>query len=55
MCTDTVFINEKLETKFGKLIKGTKYADYSIFNNSLRDSEVFIEKDQKEILLLLCP
>lgn len=47
MCTDTVFINEKLETKFGKLIKGTKYADYSIFNNSLRDSEVFIEKRPK--------
>ena len=40
-------INEKLETKFGKLIKGTKYADYSIFNNSLRDSEVFIEKRPK--------
>ena len=47
MCTDTVFINEKLETKFGKLIKGTKYADYSIYNNSLRDSEVFIEKRPK--------
>ena len=47
MCTDTVFINEKLETKFGKLIKGTKYADYSIYNNSLRDSEVFIEKRSK--------
>ena len=47
MCTDTVFINEKLETKFGKLIKGTKYADYSIYNNSLRDSEVFIEKRAK--------
>lgn len=42
--TDDVFITEMKGTKFGKLIKGTKYSDYAIENKSLRDSDTFIEK-----------
>lgn len=42
--TDDVFISEMKGTKFGRLIKGTKYSDYAIENKSLRDSDVFIEK-----------
>jgi len=42
--TDDVFIDEMKDTKFGILIKGTKYSDYAIENKSLRDSDTFIEK-----------
>ena len=42
--TDDVFMEEMKATKFGRLVKGTKYADYAIENKSLRDSDTFIEK-----------
>lgn len=42
--TDDVFITEMKGTKFGRLIKGTKYSDYAIENKSLRDSDTFVEK-----------
>ena len=38
------FIKMKKNTRFGKLIQGTEYADYSIDNNFLRDKKTFIEK-----------
>ena len=38
------FIDAKKNTEFGKLIEGTKYADYSINNQFLLDSDTFIEK-----------
>ena len=38
------FIKMKKDTRFGKLIQGTEYADYSIDNNFLRDKKTFIEK-----------
>ena len=38
------FIDRKKETEFGKLIEGTKYADYSIENKFLLDDDTFIEK-----------
>lgn len=33
----------KKETKFGKLIEGTKYSEYAIDNKFLRDSKTFIQ------------
>lgn len=42
--TDDVFMEEMKSTKFGRLVKGTKYADYSIENKSLRDTDTFIER-----------
>lgn len=42
--TDDVFMQEMKETKFGKLVEGTKYGDYAIENKSLRDSNTFIER-----------
>ena len=44
LSTNDDFIQEKKNTRFGKIISGTKYSDYSIENKSLRDSETFIEE-----------
>ncbi|MDP4120843.1 MAG: phage DNA encapsidation protein [Bacillota bacterium] len=41
---DEGFINEKRQTRFGRLIDGTTYGDYAINNKFLRDSDTFIEK-----------
>lgn len=38
------FIDVKKNTEFGKLVEGTKYADYSIENKFLLDDDTFIEK-----------
>lgn len=42
--TDDVFMDAMKETKFGKLIKNTKYSDYAIENKSLRDSDTFVQR-----------
>lgn len=42
--TDNEFIEEKQKTRFGQLIEGTNYANYSIHNKSLRDKDTFIQK-----------
>lgn len=41
------FIDAKRNTEFGQLIEGTKYADYSINNEFLLDSDTFIERKSK--------
>lgn len=38
------FIDAKRNTEFGQLIAGTRYAEYSIDNKFLLDSDTFIEK-----------
>ena len=38
------FINAKMNTEFGQLIEGTDYAEYSVNNKFLLDSDTFIEK-----------
>ena len=38
------FIDVKKNSEFGKLIEGTKYADYSIENKFLLDNDTFIER-----------
>lgn len=38
------FVNAKFQTRFGQLIKGTKYGDYAVLNESLTDNDNFIEK-----------
>lgn len=40
------FMEFKRQTKFGKLIDGSKYGDYNIKNEWLRDNKTFIEKMQ---------
>lgn len=40
------YANHMLQTRFGKIIKGTSYGQYAIGNVALRDSEEFIEKKQ---------
>lgn len=42
------FANERRKTKFGKLIEGTGYAEMSLNNEFVNDSEVFIEKRSKD-------
>ena len=44
MFTDENFIEEKYNTKFGKLIRNTNYGNYAINNKSLRDNDTFIQK-----------
>jgi hypothetical protein len=39
---DEEFIEEKIKTRWGKLLKGTKYGDHAIYNKSLTDDESFI-------------
>lgn len=40
---DSDFIAQKKNTRFGKLVSGTRYGDYAIENNWLLDNETFIE------------
>lgn len=47
------FVDMKKKTRFGKLITGTKYGDYSIDNKSLRDSNTFIQKTKPKGSLFL--
>ena len=44
--TDEEFIKSKLDSEFGELTKGTKYAEYSIENKSLRDNNAFVEPNK---------
>ena len=43
MFTDQEFIEKKNKTRFGQLVKGTRYGDYAINNQWLLDNETFIE------------
>lgn len=42
MFTSNTFIEEKKNTRFGRLIEGTQYAKYSIENETLEDNNDFI-------------
>lgn len=42
--TDSVFIQEKLETPFGKLIANTPYGNYAINNEVLEDTKDFLRR-----------
>lgn len=44
ICRSDEFIKYKKQTKFGKLIDGTKYGSYNMDNEWLRDNKTFIEK-----------
>lgn len=41
--TDSEFIEKKKQSRFGQLVKGTRYGDYAIDNQWLLDSDTFIE------------
>lgn len=41
---DVDFIEAKKNTRFGKIINGTEYGNYSMENKFLRDSDTFIER-----------
>lgn len=43
MFTDDEFIDAKNKTRFGRLIRGTRYGEYAVNNKWLLDSETFIE------------
>lgn len=44
MVANETFINKKKETRFGKLISGTRYSDYAIENKFYLDDSSFVEK-----------
>lgn len=41
--TDADFVNMKQQSRFGQLVKGTRYSDYAIENKWLLDTDTFIE------------
>lgn len=41
--TDADFVDAKQKSRFGQLVKGTRYGDYAINNQWLLDNETFIE------------
>lgn len=45
--TDESFMEKKKDTKFGKLIEGTSYADYAIGNVAYEDSSDFIMRKRE--------
>ena len=51
--TDADFIEQKKKTRFGQLVKGTRYADYAIENRWLLDNETFIEPKTPEAEFML--
>lgn len=42
--TGDVYAQERLKTRFGKLIDGTEYGDFSLYNKPLHDNNEFIQK-----------
>ena len=42
MFTDQAFVEKKKQTRFGRLVSGTRYGDYAIDNKWLMDNETFI-------------
>ena len=51
--TDADFVAKKKESRFGKLVAGTRYADYAIDNKWLLDNETFIQKKSKKAEFML--
>lgn len=41
--TGDVYAQERLKTRFGKLIDGTEYGDFSLYNKPLHDNNDFVE------------
>ena len=41
--TDETFVEAKKQTRFGRLVSGTRYGDYAIDNKPLLDNDTFIE------------
>ena len=48
------FVEAKKNTRFGKLIQGTEYADYSIDNQFFSDDSTFIEEYKGRMKLVSC-
>lgn len=42
--TGEVYAQERLKTRFGQLINGTEYGDFSLYNKPLHDNNDFIQK-----------
>lgn len=52
--TDDEFIAEKEQTRFGRLVSGTIYGDYSIHNKSLENNNNFILRKKPKNSKFLC-
>lgn len=51
---NATFVEAKKNTRFGKLIQGTEYADYSIDNQFFSDDVTFIEEFKGRMKLVSC-
>lgn len=54
MFTDDEFTSEMAKTRFGRLTEGTRYHDYAINNQSLRDNSSFIIKRPHQNMKFWC-
>lgn len=51
--TDADFVAQKQKSRFGQLVKGTRYAAYAIENQWLLDTDTFIEKKTPDAEFML--
>ena len=51
--TDADFIAAKQKTRFGQLVKGTRYSDYAIDNKWLLDNDTFVQKKTPDARFML--
>lgn len=53
MFTDNEFLEQKKKTRFGQLVKGTRYGNYAIENQWLQDNNTFVEPKTPEAEFML--
>ena len=46
--TNEVYAEERIKTRFGRLIKDTEYGEFSLYNKPLLDNPLFIEQRTKQ-------
>ena len=52
-CENNLYVELVKKTRFGQLVKGTKYSDYAIDNQYLLDDDSFIKKKSNKAIFIL--
>ena len=52
-CENNLYVESVKKTRFGKLVKGTKYSDYAIDNEYLLDDNSFIKKKSPNSIFIM--
>ena len=51
-CENELYVESVKNTRFGKLVSGTKYSDYAIDNEYLLDTDAFIKKKSNKAIFI---